>query len=47
MVGAPSPIDEKQLKEAHVRVVAPAPTSKPMTPDVHDVVHKNIGRVQP
>ena len=47
MCGAPSPIDEKQLKETHIRVVAPAPTSKPTTPDVHDVVHKNIGRVQP
>ncbi|HZN67944.1 MAG TPA: aspartate--tRNA ligase, partial [Tepidisphaeraceae bacterium] len=44
MCGAPSPIDEKQLKETHIRVVAPAPTSKPTTPDVHDVVHKNIGR---
>jgi aspartyl-tRNA synthetase len=47
MCGAPSPIDEKQLKETHIRVVAPAPTSRPATPDVHDVVHKNIGRVQP
>jgi aspartyl-tRNA synthetase len=47
MVGAPSPIDEKQLKEANIRVAAPPPTSKPATPDVHGVVHKNIGRVQP
>ena len=47
MCGAPSPIDEKQLKEAHIRVVAPAATHKPMTPDVHGVVHKNIGPVQP
>jgi aspartyl-tRNA synthetase len=42
MCGAPSPIDERQLKEAHVRINAPAPT-KPATPDVHDVVHKHEG----
>jgi len=47
MCGAPSPIDEKQLKEANVRVAVPPPTSKPATPDVHGVVHKNIGRMQP
>jgi aspartyl-tRNA synthetase len=28
MCGAPSTIDEKQLKEAHIRVVAP-PSAKP------------------
>ena len=47
MCGAPSPIDEKQLKEAHVRVVQPAATTKQPVPDVHGVVHKNIGRVNP
>ena len=47
MCGAPSPIDEKQLKEANIRVAVPPPVSKPATPDVHGVVHKNIGRVQP
>jgi aspartyl-tRNA synthetase len=47
MCGAPSPIDEKQLKEANIRVAVPPPTAKPATPDVHGVVHKNIGRVQP
>jgi aspartyl-tRNA synthetase len=47
MCGAPSPIDDRQLKEVHVRVVDPAPTAKPTTPDVHGVVHKNIGRVNP
>ena len=45
MCGAPSPIDDKQLKEAHVRVVEPAPTHRPTTPDVHGVVHKNIGPI--
>jgi aspartyl-tRNA synthetase len=27
MVGSPSPIDEKQLREAHVRINIPAPKS--------------------
>src|SRR3954466_15293932 len=35
MVGAPSPIDEKQLKETHIRVFAPAANPRPTTPDVH------------
>jgi aspartyl-tRNA synthetase len=47
MCGAPAPVDEKQLKETHVRVVDPARTSRPVVPDVHDVVHKDIGRVNP
>src|SRR3954453_22135201 len=47
MCGAPSPIDEKQLKEANIPGATPPPVSKPPTPDVHGVVHKNIGRVQP
>ena len=47
MCGAPSPIDEKQLREANIRAVVPPPANKPAQPDVHGVVHKNIGRVQP
>ena len=47
MCGSPSPLDEKQLKEANIRVAAPPPVGKPPEPDVHGVVHKNIGRVQP
>jgi aspartyl-tRNA synthetase len=48
MCGAPSPIDEKQLKETHIKLSAPpSPGGKPLTPDVHGVVHKNIGPVQP
>jgi aspartyl-tRNA synthetase len=47
MCGAPAPVDEKQLKETHVRIVEPAKTSRPVVPDVHDVVHKDIGRVNP
>jgi aspartyl-tRNA synthetase len=41
MCGAPSPIDEKQLREANIRAVtAPA---KAATPDVHGIVHKHEG----
>ncbi len=40
MCGSPSPVDEKQLKETHIRVVGPAPKAPP-TPDVHSVVHKH------
>lgn len=29
MCGSPSPIDERQLKETHIRVVTPPPTTKP------------------
>jgi aspartyl-tRNA synthetase len=46
MCGAPSPIDEKQLREANIRAIVP-PTGKPPAPDVHGVVHKNIGPVDP
>ena len=42
MCGAPSPVDERQLKEANIRSIAP-PTGKPVTPDVHDTVHKHAG----
>jgi aspartyl-tRNA synthetase len=41
MCGAPSPIDEKQLREANIRSTAPQ-TSKAAA-DVHDVVHKHEG----
>ena len=41
MCGAPSPIDEKQLREANIRVVQP-PTKAP-EPDVHGTVHKHEG----
>ncbi|WP_428938828.1 aspartate--tRNA ligase [Fontivita pretiosa] len=45
MCGAPSPIDEKQLREVHIRVVLP-PGKGPAgaaAPDVHGVVHKHEG----
>jgi len=41
MCGAPSPVDERQLKEANIRVIAPPP--KAAAPDVHGVVHKHEG----
>ncbi len=43
MSGAPSPIDERQLKETHIRITLPPGKgpSAPATPDVHDVVHKH------
>jgi aspartyl-tRNA synthetase len=41
MCGAPSPIDERQLKEANIRAVLP-PTKTP-EPDVHNIVHKHAG----
>ena len=48
MCGSPSPIDEKQLREANIRVVAPpqkgqAPPQAAPTPDLHAVVHKDPG----
>jgi len=45
MCGSPSPIDERQLKETHIRLaLAPgkAPTGA-VTPDVHGAVHKHEG----
>jgi aspartyl-tRNA synthetase len=45
MCGAPSPIDERQLKETHIRLSLPpgkGPTA-PAEPDVHGVVHKHHG----
>ena len=41
MCGAPSPIDERQLKEANIKAIVPPP--KGAVPDVHDVVHKHAG----
>ncbi|MDB5358020.1 MAG: aspS [Phycisphaerales bacterium] len=41
MSGAPSPVDEKQLREVNIRVAQP-PARAP-EPDVHDVVHKHQG----
>jgi aspartyl-tRNA synthetase len=39
MCGSPSPIDEKQLREANIRLAAPPP--KPAAADVSGVVHKH------
>jgi aspartyl-tRNA synthetase len=41
MCGSPSPIDEKQLREANIKALVP-PGKSPV-PDVHDVVHKHAG----
>jgi aspartyl-tRNA synthetase len=41
MCGSPSPVDERQLKEANIRVITPP--AKTPAPDVHDVVHKHAG----
>jgi len=45
MSGAPSPIDERQLKEANIRLAMPSPAGKAPAPDVHGVVHKDIGQM--
>ncbi|MCS7033450.1 MAG: hypothetical protein NZ561_05575, partial [Phycisphaerae bacterium] len=45
MCGAPSPIDERQLRETHIRLALPpgkGPAGAP-EPDVHGVVHKHHG----
>jgi len=42
MCGAPAPIDEKQLREANIRLAVPQPRATP-APDTHDVVHKHEG----
>jgi aspartyl-tRNA synthetase len=44
MCGSPSPIDERQLKETHIRLALP-PGKAPGagTPDVHGTVHKHEG----
>jgi aspartyl-tRNA synthetase len=41
MCGSPSPVDEKQLKEANIRSIAP-PAKQP-DPDVHATVQKHAG----
>src|SRR5438045_987032 len=41
MCGSPSPIDERQLREANIRIATPP--AKPAEPDVHGVVHKHHG----
>jgi aspartyl-tRNA synthetase len=41
MCGSPSPIDEKQLREANIRLAVPAP--KTAAADVSGVVHKHEG----
>jgi aspartyl-tRNA synthetase len=45
MCGSPSPIDDKQLREANIRSLVP-PQKTPAPPDVHGVVHKDIGPMQ-
>ncbi len=42
-VRRPAPIDPKQLREANIRVVEPPKAPPP--PEEHNVVHKDIGRV--
>jgi aspartyl-tRNA synthetase len=42
MCGAPSPIDERQLRDAHIKSTLPPPKAA-AAPDVHDVVHKHAG----
>jgi hypothetical protein len=41
MCGAPSPIDEKQLREANIKPIVPPP--KAAAPDVSGIVHKHEG----
>ncbi|MDB5331960.1 MAG: aspS [Phycisphaerales bacterium] len=41
MSGAPSPVDEKQLREVNIRVAQPP--AKAPEPDVHGTVHKHAG----
>ncbi len=41
MCGAPSPIDERQLREANIRSIAPV--TRPAAPDVHEAVQKHAG----
>jgi aspartyl-tRNA synthetase len=45
MCGAPSPIDDRQLRDTHIRVTLP-PGKTPsgqVAPDVHGAVHKHEG----
>ncbi|HEY1629294.1 MAG TPA: amino acid--tRNA ligase-related protein, partial [Tepidisphaeraceae bacterium] len=41
MCGSPSPIDEKQLRETHIRLNLPQAKTPTPIPDVHGVVHKH------
>jgi aspartyl-tRNA synthetase len=41
MCGSPSPLDEKQLREANIRAILPP--AKTPEPDVHGTVHKHQG----
>jgi aspartyl-tRNA synthetase len=46
MCGAPAPIDERQLRDTHIRLALPpgkAPPPQAQEPDIHDVVHKHAG----
>ncbi len=40
MCGSPSPIDDRQLKETHIKIAGPPPKGPP-TPDLHTTVHKH------
>ncbi len=43
MCGSPSGIDDRQLKETHIRVVDPVSSKQPVVPDLHAIVHKHEG----
>lgn len=43
MCGAPSPIDEKQLREANIRAILPPAKATSPAPDGRDAANKNIG----
>src|SRR5207249_12185578 len=43
MCGSPSPIDEKQLREANIKAIVPPPRGAVAAPDVHNIVHKHEG----
>src|SRR5207253_2343912 len=42
MCGSPSPLDDKQLKEANITSIIPPPKGG-AAPDVHGIVHKHKG----
>ena len=39
-------IDERQLRETHIRSTLPPPKTQNVVPDVHGMVHKDIGPVE-
>jgi aspartyl-tRNA synthetase len=45
MCGSPSPIDEKQMREVHIKLNMPMPKA-PAAPDVHGIVHRDIGTIE-